>query len=218
MRINNHEYNPSIFPYCQKTLVYLLEKLDFIKLQPKNILVIGHPTLKDKMLTALKVRYPEAQYDFLSEHIRDYPVKTNHYGLIFCHWLQPMDLLPDDLVDNVLSTYELLFYLFHHFLSPKALLLFSYLGPETSLPGLNIAEPVALTQPPMPALGDILLKLDYQDPVLDRDRLPYEKGYLELAYGHAWKKPEFERNFSRPDQEGTVFMPISKIQHLETVD
>lgn len=221
MNISNRldNKNESLFSYCEKTLPYLLEKLEFIKLQPKNILLIGDPALEEKMLSALEALYPETQCDFLSQHIhiRDYPVKADYYDLIISHWLQPLDLLPDGLTDTPLSTYELLFYLLHHFLKPKGLLLFSHLGPETTLAGLNTAESAAL-QPPMSALGDVLLKLDYQDPVLDRDCLIDEKGALELSYGHAWKKSEIERCFARPDEEGTVFIPISQIQHLETID
>lgn len=191
----------------EETLPYFLEKLAFIKLEPEHILVIGNSAVKDKMLAALTIQYPQAKCDFLSQGIRDYPVKLNHYGLIFSHWLNPLNLLSDDLTNDTLSVYELLFYLFHHFLTPGGLLLFSYVGPETDQ-----------AQPPMQALGDILLKLEYQDPVLDRDRLPYEEGALELAYGHAWKKLNHNLYASKLGAEGTVFMPISQIQHLETTD
>lgn len=216
MATSSRLFNESLFAHCEETLAYLLEKLEFIKLKPKTMLVIGCSALKEKTVITLKALYPEVQCDFLFQSMRDYPVKADHYDLILGHWLQPTDLLPEDLTDNALSTYELLFYLLHVFLKPNGLLLFSYLGPETTLSGLNTV--LAHTQPPMQVLGDALLKLGYQDPVLDRDRLCYKEGCLELAYGHAWKKPETEHYFSKPDEEGTVFMPISQIQHLEVAE
>jgi hypothetical protein len=209
--------NKIVFSMSEETLDYLLEKLDFIKLAPQNILLIGDAGLKIRMIEAIKAIYPEAECDFLSQHIRDYPLKSDYYDLILSHWLQPVDLLPDDLADNIVSTYELLFYLFQHFLKPNGLLLFSHLGPETNLAGLSPGALAALTVP-MPALGDVLLKLDYQDPVLDRDCFKDERGCLELAYGHAWKKPDMACCFSKADESGSIFMPLSQIRHLETVD
>ncbi len=201
----------------EETLDYLLEKLDFIKLVPQNILLIGNAGLKDRMTGALKAIYPEAECDFLSQHIQNYPLKANYYDLIFSHCLQPLELLSDELADNMLSSHELLLYLLQHFLKPQGLLLFSYLGPETSLLGLS-ATALAAPKVSMSVLGDVLLKLDYQDPVLDRDCLQDERGYLELVYAHAWKKTDLERCFSKQDESGSIFMPISQIRHVETVN
>jgi hypothetical protein len=142
----------------RNTLPYLLEKLDFIKLQPQHTLIVGHAELQTATHEALQQRYPFAQYDFVSGSICDYPTRPDYYNLIFCHWLQPAADLG----------YELLFYIFHHFMTEQGLLLFSC---DTSCAAMQY-------------LGDSLLKLGYQDPVIDKDKFTD----LELAYGHAWKK------------------------------
>ena len=194
--------------FCQKTLPYLLEKLPFIKLYPKKILVIGKPDLEFQLCTKLQAMYPAAVIDFFAKGLREYPLTELSYDLIVLHWIDLGLLLPDDLNDNILSTYELLFYLLHHLLAPKGLLLFSSLGPETM--GLNVAQ----MSIPMNILGDLLLKLGYQDPVLDRDCFEEVSFRIELAYGHAWRKATELDCFSQVDEEGTVFMPITQIRHL----
>lgn len=192
-------------PHFANTLSLLIERLDFIKLDPKQVLVITpYPGVIEPQL---KQYYPNAEYSILSQDFEKFPLKKRHFDLIFSHWLSPHFLLTNSTPPVPLpEQYELLFYLIRHLLSDTGLLLFSSLGSDTVLELDNGGQDF----PHMPLLGDVLLKTGFADPVMDREQLVAPK--VELLFGHAWGAQESTP--STPDKDGNVYISVDSIKQL----
>lgn len=191
---------PSIY---QEIADRLLDRLDYIRISPRSILVIG-TTDSDQMIQKLQMRYPNATI---------FTEQKNQ--------LVDMVVLCAPIVNQVL------FYDAWRALNEEGLLLSVSLGPDTFL---EIREMMNASNPfvDMHHLGDWMKQLHFSDPVVDRDEIifaydsaekiasdfsadeiksffscdtidhitnQYEKykienDYpvtLEIVYGHAWK-------------------------------
>jgi len=192
--------------FLSSTIDFLLEKLTFIKFSPQKILLIGRADLTDTFYNVIFHQYPNSEIHTLTSEIQAFQLIGEPYDLILSHGLSQHTLL-----NETNDPHTLLFYLLYHLLAPNGLLLFSSIGPETTI---SLTEYEDITaELPMQMLGDILLQLNYQDPVMDRDILSYPEGVLELIYGHAWKKST-DTCYAEKDGEGNIFMPLSQIEHL----
>jgi len=191
----------------------MLQKLDIVKLDVKDVLLI--PEFPGKYFSALVQRFPSARIYGFSEADCDDKVPLRLklgkiWRRLFCGAkFSPLDTylktgklaLPDNSVDLIFS--DLLLQDLadpHHFLQEcwrvlreGGLLTFSYLGPDTGkeLLGLDGALGLKkLTSPwDMHDMGDALLADRFSDPVMDMEflHLDYEQDTLLVADAKALK-------------------------------
>ncbi len=185
----------------------MLQKLDIVKLDVKDILVV--PDFAGKHLDVLAKRYPKARIFSIAEHgvsgFQMWRAKAlSNWRSLFASNTSPFASyissgrfdIPDNSVDLVFSDL-----LLHDLPDPKhflqecwrvlregGLITFSYLGPDTGkelraleLPDLKLKN--LLNPWDMHDMGDALLGERFSDPVMDMEclTLDYEKPALLLA-------------------------------------
>ncbi|MEA9603099.1 methyltransferase domain-containing protein [Polynucleobacter sp. JS-JIR-II-c23] len=185
----------------------MLQKLDIVKLDVKDILVV--PDFAGKHLDVLAKRYPKARIFSIAEHgvsgFQMWRAKAlSNWRSLFASNTSPFASyissgrfdIPDNSVDLVFSDL-----LLHDLPDPKhflqecwrvlregGLITFSYLGPDTGkelraleLPDLKLKN--LLNPWDMHDMGDALLGERFSDPVMDMEclTLDYEKPVLLLA-------------------------------------
>jgi len=174
----------------------LEDSLDFIKLDPKNMLCLSPsltPSEIEQSQAWLQQRYPDAQCLFWPSHLEALDLALAPFDLILAFNIKPRlclkaaDVSPE-------SQWELLFHLIQALLGPKGLFLISQINPTQKSQG-------NLDKLDLMLLGDLLLKTGFLDPVVDRDNLPFLKA--ELIQGLAWAKPD--PHLSRPDPSGHIY-------------
>lgn len=157
----------------------LAEKLEFIKLAPHQILV--NPDLD---LKKIKPYYPKSIFSSLGScHANDYltRMKRRLMGLPLVHSLdsksRSCDLVLSNLELQHASSPTELIQAWHAVLKPEALLMFTYLGPDTAHElkkgGLALHPKFQTTD--MHNVGDELLQAGFAEPVMDME-------YLYLEY------------------------------------
>lgn len=210
----------------------MLERLQFMTLQPKNIYVTG--VEGDYFAELLKISYPNAEIiiDLDGEKI----VKQEE---------QSVDLIFANLALPWCKEIKKIFFQWRHLLRAEGILMFSSFGPDTLI---ELREKYADNLLPdlidMHNMGDELVRAKFADPVLDveyltvtyRDLkkllvelqatnmlsqdlteihiLPNEKGIFsltyELVYGHAFG-PDVSVDHVA-DEEGVVKIPLSHLK------
>ncbi|HEX2549058.1 MAG TPA: methyltransferase domain-containing protein [Gammaproteobacteria bacterium] len=214
----------------------LLTRLDLITLKPKNMVDIGcGPGLT---INALRKKYPDAKI-YGIDHCKE--MLAHAETLTEAHWLcedAGSLSLADKSIDCVFSNLLLypdlpkLFTEWYRILRPEGVLMFTCFGPST----LNeLTHQQNFTD--MHLIGDLLLKLGFQDPVLDvetyqvvyqdREKMVRELRVMqlitddfvlpemveilpltfEIVYGHAW-------GGEIADETGVVKIPLSSITGL----
>lgn len=185
-RLNQTAHNyqaAAVFPHEVGTR--LLEKLDYIKLEPQRILNLGAGT--GALTQALQKRYKHAQVigcDLAQQRLKlAHKARPWFSALQYCaadiHHLpfaaQSFDLIVSNLC-LVMAELGQAFKELHRVLKPGGVLLFSSLGPDT-LKELR-ASFAAVDQLPhiavfldMHDVGDAMLKQGFTDPVMDVERL-----------------------------------------------
>lgn len=169
----------------------LLERLDFIKLEPKTILDLGGGT--GTFSKKLAERYPKASIinlDLAEKLLQQSKLRSAANILKLCADAECLPLANKS-VDFIFSNCMLhwildlphLFQEIHRILKPEGLLLFSSLGPDSlkelresffqidSIPHVNHFMDMHL-------VGDALLKAEFMDPVMDMEQ-------LTLTYPHS---------------------------------
>jgi malonyl-CoA O-methyltransferase len=207
----------------------LLERLEFIKISPKNILYIS----KTHDNNLLMHKYPEARQTRVT--IDQLPqALEGTYDVIFSDW--EFSCLPD--------FQAWIHYCFDSLLNPGGLLFFAILGLDTLRECHALAWEAPLNLWDMHNVGDVLLAAGGNDPVLDRERISLEyssfqalvqdipklgfpeaqwsgqpEDYrgpkdvpsltLEVIYAHVWAplQPKFVQNAG-----GEVAIPIKVLQ------
>jgi malonyl-CoA O-methyltransferase len=163
----------------------LLERLDFIKLEPKRILNLGSKTgtgsnallkkypqaqiinleITEEMLNFSKTNFPSAQYSYLCADTMHLPLKNQSIDFVFSNCA----------VHGFLES-QYLFKEIQRILKPEGLFLFSSLGPDTlqelraSFAMIDQYEHVYPFMD-MHDIGDRLLHTPFGDPVMDREIL-----------------------------------------------
>lgn len=185
----------------------MLQKLDIVKLDVKDILIV--PDFPGKHLNILAKRYPKARLiSLLDESVSGFAIwrakaLTNWRSLLGSRTSSLVSFassgkfdVPDNSVDLIFSDL-----LLHDLADPKqflrecwrvlregGLIAFSYLGPDTgkelrsiSLPELKLKN--LLSPWDMHDMGDALLAERFSDPVMDMEylTLDYESGALLVA-------------------------------------
>lgn len=158
----------------------MLERLDFVRLEPKRIVDLGCAT--GHLTRLLAQRYPTADVYGV-----DMAYGMAHYakGAIFiCADAQQLPL-PDRSVDLIISNLtlhwcndlEVVFKEWKRILAPEGLLMFSTFGPDTlqelraSWAQVDEAHPHVHAFWDMHDIGDTLMKCGFADPVLDAEHI-----------------------------------------------
>lgn len=160
----------------------LAEKLEFIKLAPHQILV--NPDLD---LKKIKPYYPKSIFSSLQScHANDYftRIKRRCLGLPLVQHIdsksRSCDLVLSNLELQHAQTPTELIQAWHRVLRPEALLMFTYLGPDTAQElkkkGLPLHPKFKTTD--MHNVGDELLQAGFAEPVMDME-------YIYLEYESA---------------------------------
>lgn len=180
-----HQFDRAAKTYLEHAIAYqeiaerLLNKLEFIKIQPKIILDIGCGL--GNLLPQLKAKYVNAEtigvdlsYAMLQEGLKQYPdqnfIQADSAVLPFSD--NSVELIISNLMFPWCDNYPLIFAEIKRVLAPNGLFLFSTLGPDT-LHELR-ATWAKIDQRPrvhvfldMHDLGDHLLQSGLSDPVMD---------------------------------------------------
>lgn len=199
----------------------LLERLHFLKIHPKNILLQDNSkNIEPQQLIML---FPEAKIDVIALEDTRYDLIVDNCSLL-----------------NVLDFRKYLF-LTKKNLNTNGLLIFCTLGIETFPQYYNFLHPdLKLTD--MHNLGDLILNLHFADPVMEMEILnlnynnpltlirdlkdgnllddslqfnpigPIETT-LEIIYGHAWHKFGFENQFT--DENNHTRISADSIEYLD---
>lgn len=160
----------------------LLARLDLVALKPERIMDVGCGVGYCTQL--LHQRYPEAKITAIddSENILDYAKQSTSTKIDWIH--SSLDQLPspDNSMDLIIANLILpwcgdqkkMLEEFKRVLRPEGLLMFATYGPDTliELQSQNLSLPHFID---MHNLGDLLLQLNFADPVLDLD-------YFTLTY------------------------------------
>lgn len=162
----------------------LLRRLDIVALQPNTIVEVGSAT--GYHLPFLQNRYPKATLIALDLHI---PLlqfaKPKAIKLCAATERLPfpdhsIDLLIANLVLPWCASLNAVLQEWHRVLRPEGLLIFTSLGPNT-LNQLQTAIIPTLTD--MHVVGDALIQMGFQDPILDVEHLTFTYRDAEtLAY------------------------------------
>lgn len=202
----------------------LLARLDYIRIQPQEILVVGsHPEIIQQKLQHC---YPTANiisaFDFSAVSLLD----SESFDLVFAHFALARERDPQRLLQD-----------FSRVLRDEGLLLFTSLGPDTLM---ELRQHFSYTFSDMHDVGDWMQQLRFADPVVDREviTLAYEKWdlfiedlqtfaqckialpdaqqkiddcfpiTLEVIYGHAWKVMLSQTDTGFQDE---IAIPIDRI-------
>lgn len=215
------------FFLAQTVCEEMLKRLEWMVLQPKQILLLGEALDQGEILLA--ERYSEAQ---IIRHEGIIALSDQSVDLLFANLLLPR-------VDDLSSVLER----WKHLLRPNGLMVFSSFGPDTLIELREHApDSISIHMEDMHNLGDHLVRARFVDPVLDVDQLqityrelsvlqqelqmanlitkqelsfPANSDQLfsltfEIVYGHAWG-PEKGAEFTA-DTDGTVKIPLSHLR------
>ncbi|MDR3490932.1 MAG: methyltransferase domain-containing protein [Gammaproteobacteria bacterium] len=168
---------------AQSLAAELLNRLEWVKLQPKVILDVGCGP--GNSVEKLKQRYPDAKvigidaaYSMLQyAHIQDVSsefICADAQSLPLAN--DTVDLLFANLVLPWMSDLNAVFKEWKRVLRPEGLLVFTSLGPDTLAEWRNELAHVQLTDCiDMHDIGDMLVRAKFSDPVMDVD-------YITLTY------------------------------------
>lgn len=164
----------------------MLEKLDFVKFQPQNILNLGCGLGVDTKL--MKHKYPQApifQADIAINILKQHQSKVkklfrlkntdlinaNSYKLPFAN--DSFDMVWSNLLLPYITNYDNFFMEIKRILKPHGILLVSGFGVD-SLNELRQYNLHTYNFPDLHVIGDILFKLGFIDPVTDVDYINYQ--------------------------------------------
>ncbi|PIZ04503.1 MAG: hypothetical protein COY58_03930 [Gammaproteobacteria bacterium CG_4_10_14_0_8_um_filter_38_16] len=151
-------------PVHQEISNQLLNRLDYIRLQPKTILIIGNGI--DYALNTLQRRYPSATIKVVAPTLTAIQaIESNTQDLVIAYFA---------LLDTA-SSMDLLREIFR-VLRVESLLLFTSLGPDTFFElrdSFSIVDDCAHTHTflDMHHMGDWMKQLYFSDPVVDREEM-----------------------------------------------
>src|SRR3990167_1538651 len=158
----------------------LLDRLEFILQQPKNILILG--VWPDKTVEKLKTIFPQAQFFLLSANLSILKKFKNQVDVICSTNFQLpfqnscFDFVFSNLSFTMAADLAWIFYEVYSVCKPNALLMMSLFGVDTlqelrySFSQVDAFAHVH-TQIDMHDVGDLLLQLQWQDPVMDMEHL-----------------------------------------------
>lgn len=221
-----------IFFLAHKVGEQMLERLQFMTLQPKHILVAG---VEGKFFAELlKKHYPDAEILVDLDEKKILTLKEHSVDLIFANLFLPW-----------CKEFKKTFFLWRHLLQTEGVLMFSSFGPDTLIElRENYANNLLPDLIDMHNIGDELIQARFADPVLDVEYLtvtyrdlkkllmelqatkmlteglteinlePNAKGAFsltyEIVYGHAFG-PDIEVDHIA-DEEGIVKIPLSHLR------
>ncbi len=157
----------------------LLERLDFIKINPKILLDLGGGT--GIFTQALQSKYPNATV--LNLDLCEHMLEHTQYSLSCCANMLSMpfkthsvDLIFSNCVFHNAQDLNELFSEIARVLKPEGLLLFSSFGPDTlkelhqTLDKLNFVD-IQVPLVDMHDIGDVLIQHAFSDPVMDAENI-----------------------------------------------
>lgn len=150
----------SSHPAHSEILDRLLNRLDYIRLQPISILIVGH--FAREVQNKLQQRYPSAAIQCVSSLTH---IQNNSIDLVVAYFALLETSDPILLLRNISRV-----------LHDEALLLFTSLGPDTFVElrdSFSVVDDCAHTQSflDMHHLGDWMKQLYFSDPVVDREEI-----------------------------------------------
>lgn len=152
----------------------LLERLDYIRIQPKKILIVGL-FLKNSQ-KKLQIRYPNAIIKSACDFSSINKFENNSIDLIIAHFALPREREPLHLLQE-----------FFRVMRNEGLLLLTSLGPDTFF---ELRQSFAMvdhyshtyTFMDMHHIGDWLRSLHFSDPVVDREEITLAYDDLNLFF------------------------------------
>lgn len=149
--------------FHSEILERLIDRLDLVRIEPKNILVLdAHADLSVKKLQS---KYPAAhiiQHPYVFD---DLPFDTNSMDLIFSNLMFHWSPDPENFFQEVSRV-----------LKPNALLMFTLLGPDT-LKEIRFSWMAVDNLPhvhdfyDMHDIGDSLIRANFSEPVMDMEQI-----------------------------------------------
>ncbi len=172
----------------------LISRLGYIQIKPKNVLLIGDfSPIEIKKISEI---YSKSKIKSLS--VTQFQNQTQNQTQDqdslnqkeFFDVVLALNLLPERKPEN--SVFETFF----ENLTSGGMLLFTTLGPQQSTPEIEY--------PDMHDIGDLLLHLNFENPVMDTEFFHQQ----EVVFGHAWK-PKTPKQ--KKDADGSIRVSIENL-------
>lgn len=180
----------------------LLERLDFIRLQPQ--LIVNLATATDKLGPLLAKRYRKAKVLVVADTLSTLPtarrqvgwftrqrfVSASNTSLPLCD--QSVDLI----IANLLVSTPALWQELSRLLKPGGVLLFSMQASDNFSVDMH-------------TVGDGLIRAGLLDPVIDREEIAIGSDFVQIIYGLGWGA---DISLTAPLRHGEVAIPIKEIK------